>query len=472
MFLGALVACGPSALVNGDGGGEGPCSPGAVEACYSGPTATIGVGDCQEGERTCGPDGMWGACAGEVPPRIEVCGNGGDENCNGQIDEDVDLDGDGYTTCQGDCCDGATDGCASPERVNPGAFEAPGNTLDDDCDGEVDNVVAAACDDALASNSGDAMDYARAIELCQTTTETSGDWGVISASLTRANGAGMPENEQRSIRPTFGATTPRAGAAFALLSTGHAAAPGQVQPNHVNFQDSAVFGTSSAVPGDWLTANGGDLPNAPGCPPPNDTEARDPIMLTLRIRVPTNAQSFSLVTNFLSAEYPEWVCSPYNDFFVVLLDSTFAGTPANPADKNLAVYTSPSGSIYPVGVNLAFGDTGLFTQCENGPTGCGQGSVAGSTTTCVAVTELAGTGMDLQDPDSPFGGEPGVCGNNDLLGGGTGFLVTTGNVVPGEIITLRIATWDTSDEFYDSVAILDAFSWGLEPSEPGTGILE
>ena len=64
-------------------------------------------------------------------------------------------------------------------------------------------------------------------------------------------------------------------------------------------------------------------------------------MLTLQIRVPSNAHSFKLSTNFFSAEFPEWTCSSFNDFFVVLLDSTYAGDPPNPMDKNLAFYQPP-----------------------------------------------------------------------------------------------------------------------------------
>ena len=192
-------------------------------------------------------------------------------------------------------------------------------------------------------------------------------------------------------------------------------------------------------------------------------------MLRLRVRVPTNANSFSMSVNFLSSEYPEYVCSAFNDFFVVLLDSTFAGQPANPADKNLAIYTAPDNSQYPVGVNLAHGDTGLFRQCKNGPTGCTGVSVAGTTNACAGTGELAGTGHDVVQP-AGFGAEPGYCGVSDLSGGGTGWLVTSGNVVPGEIIDLRIAIWDTTDDIYDSTVLVDNFEWSVDASEPGTSI--
>jgi len=225
------------------------------------------------------------------------------------------------------------------------------------------------------------------------------------------------------------------------------------------------------MPADWLAANSGTLPNAPGCPAPaGGTTANDPIMLTLRIRVPSNANSFSVNTNFFSSEYPEWVCSPYNDFFVVLLNSSFSGSPPNPLDKNLATYTAPNNNKYPVGVNLAFGNTGLFQQCLNGPTGCGGGSVAGTVNTCIGTTELVGTGFDILNPPPQFSDDPGWCGSSNMAGGGTGWLQTSGNVVPWEIIELRFAIWDTGDPWYDSVVLLDNFQWNVSSSEPGTGI--
>lgn len=463
------LGCGPASLGGDDDGGS--CSPGAVRPCYTGAPGTEGVGACRGGQQMCGSDGQWGECSGEVTPTGEVCGNGVDENCNGMVDEDIDADGDGYTTCGGgDCCDSASEGCGDPTLVNPGAFEAAGNNIDDDCDGTVDNVTAATCDMGLASNSSNGLDYARAIELCQTATLQDGKWGVISATFSRANGSGTPDSVQHSIRPAFGATTVQSGNSLVVLSTGHAAATGQTNPNFAAFQSGRDLGTSSGMPADWLAANNDQLPNAPGCPAPQGgTTANDPIMLTLQIRVPTNAKSFKLRTNFFSSEYPEWTCSPYNDFFVVLLDSAYTGTPANPADKNLAVYTSPQNMIYPVGVNLAHGDTGLFQVCKNGPTGCAD-ATPGTISTCVSNAELAGTGMDGTNPGG-IGPDPGYCDDNNQVGGGTGWLVTQGNVVPGEVITLRIAIWDTTDHILDSVVLIDHFEWSIEAATPGTIIL-
>jgi hypothetical protein len=410
---------------------------------------------------------------GQVLPGPEICADGIDQNCDGTVDNAPDSDGDGWTTCNGDCCDSILDGCTNPNLVNPGAFEFGANATDDDCDGNTDNVLAS-CDAALSSNSSTGLDYAKAIDLCATTTENPAlpnkKWGVISGQILEADGSSLSASSPaRSIRSGWGtAVLPKAGSRLAVISTGNAADQNDTNPSYVAFQGGKDNGTSSGVPADWLQANGNNFPNAPGCPEPQGgTTANDPVMLKFRVRVPTNAQSFSVSTYFYSAEYPEWVCSPFNDFFVALLDSTQS---PNPADKNLAFYDpgAVGPPFYPVGVNLAFGNTGLFTQCKNGTTGCAGGSVGGTTSACIGTTELAGTGFQLANPAPQFADDPGYCGSNNLLGGGTGWLVTSGNVKPGETIELRFAVWDTGDEWYDSVALIDNFTWLATPSQPGT----
>lgn len=440
---------------------EAACTPGTVEECFTGPETALGVGVCVGGHRTCNSAGTWSECVGEVVPSMEVCGNGLDENCNGESDENVDLDADGYTTCDGDCAD-------NNNLVNPGAFESVGNNIDDDCDGVPDNVLAA-CDVGLLSNSGDGLDFARAMDLCQTTTLASKRWGVIDAALSLANGAGTPVALGRAIRQGFGTAMPtQHGEAFAVISSGVAADASDTNPNFVAggdvYHTQGLVDQTSGFPADWLAANGGTLPNAPGCPGPSGAVANDPVMLTMHIRVPSNAKSFSMKLNFISHEFPEYVCTQYNDMFVILLDSTWAGDPANPADKNLAFYTNPSTmERTPVGVNLAHDNTGLYTMCVNGTGGC-SGSPAGTfpITTCIDSSMLAGTGFD----------EPAdfACSTGQLDGGGTGWLTTSGNVVGGEIITLRIAIWDTSDHVYDSTAIIDDFQWSVDVADPGTVI--
>jgi hypothetical protein len=367
---------------------------------------------------------------------------------------------DGFTTCAGDCCDSVE--CTKPALANPGAFDAPGNGFDDDCNGVADDTILL-CDQAVTSNSTVGMDFAKAIDICQTATMTDKKWGVIDAKISLADGTGVPDKEGYAIRPKFGANTlPQGGVNLAILSSGGAGAKGDTAPAYHDFVSYTHTGTNtSPYPADFYAANGNMIPNAPGCPAPNGATANDPVMFTFRVRVPSNAKSFKLYSNFYSAEFPEWTCSAYNDFFVVLLDSTYMGDPKNPTDKNLAFY-QPAGSMMkvPVGVNLGHGNTGLFTQCVNGNTGCS--GMPGTISTCINTNLLAGTGFD--DPSS------GSCDTNSLKGGATGWLETRGNVTPGEIITLRIAVWDTSDHILDSLAVVDGFQWSTEVAQPGTDI--
>ncbi len=479
LILVAIVAaaCGPTTRNGDNGGGDGgtnpSCTDGQTEACYDGAQGTQGVGPCVGGMHTC-IGSTWGPCNGEVVPVAEICGDNIDQNCSGVADEAIDADGDGYVTCptdgsKADCCDSTE--CADPAHVNPGAYDVPGDHVDNDCDGIVDNGDAL-CDTGLASNSSTAMDYAKAIDICRTATVAGKDWGVIEAKLTLADGTGTPADVSHSIRPHFGTgTTPKLGSSLIELSTGHAAATGETNPAFLDFgvRGTAIGSTgnnkTSPFPQPFYMKNGNKLPSAPGCTQSalGTPQAYDPVMLTLKIRVPTNANSFTLDTSFFSSEFPEYVCSDFNDFFVVLLDSTYTGTPANPTDGNLAFYkNTTNGQVYPVGVNLAHADAGLFQQCKNGATGCDTLGGASAITTCTGVDNLAGTGMDRTEANS--------CDADSIEGGGTGWLETSGNVKPGEIITVRIAVWDAGDHVLDSLAVVDAFRWNAVPADPGTVI--
>jgi hypothetical protein len=436
---------------------EAACEAGTVEPCYTGTPDTQDIGLCHGGTRTCNDAGTWNECVGEVTPHQEACGNGTDENCNGVADENVDVDGDGFTTCDGDCAD-------NDELVNPGAFETNGNQVDDDCDGAPDNALEA-CDTGIFSNTVDGLDFARAMDICQTTSEASRRWGVIDARLSFADGNGTPSPQGHSVRDNFGTVMlPPRGGSLIVLSSGAAADATDTNPAFVP-GTSVQHGETSAFPQDWFTANGNMLPNVVGCPPPSGNNANDPEMITMRLRVPSNAKSFSVKVNFFSHEYPEYTCTQYNDFFVVLLDSTYVGDPANPADKNLAFYTNPTTmERVPVGVNLAYGNTGLFTSCHNGTGGCsGSPQYPFMITTCTDNgAQLPGTGFDVAASFS--------CEAGQTSGGGTGWLTTSGNVVGGEIITLRFAIWDTSDQVFDSTVLIDDFKWSVDAAEPGTVI--
>jgi hypothetical protein len=62
------------------------CNSGDFVECYSGDPSTKGVGDCQSGTRTCLSSGTWSGCEGETIPELETCGDGFDNDCDGQPD--------------------------------------------------------------------------------------------------------------------------------------------------------------------------------------------------------------------------------------------------------------------------------------------------------------------------------------------------------------------------------------------------
>lgn len=451
----------PAGPLCDDGRCDVACLPGDTRACYSGPLDKVDVGACVRGSSTCAADGLsWGVCEGEVLPLAsELCGNTVDDDCNGEVDEDVDADGDGWGVCSGDCCDVAGGECFDPEKVNPGAFEYVGNRVDDNCDAAVDEA-ADACDAGLASDSKEPLDYARALDLCTFTEESPPDpkdrsWGVISAKLSLADGKGAPAAASRAIRTGFGSKIkPQKHSSLVVMASGHAADANDTKPGYAAFEKGQDMATTSPPPADWLAANQGKIPNPPGCPAPQVPASNDAVMLTLRVRVPTNASSFSARMYFMSAEYPEYVCSQYNDFFVALVDSQAVG---NPKDKNVAVFDDGK-TQWPIGVNIVKVADGLFSQCEGGPVGCA--GVAGTYNGCTSTAELVGTGFDAFDDFA--------CNKvQKLAGGGSGWLTLRGNVAPGEVMEIRLAVWDTGGHLYDSLVLLDAWEWSLDPAAPG-----
>ena len=101
----------------------------------------------------------------------------------------------------------------------------------------------------------------------------------------------------------------------------------------------------------------------------------------------------------------------------------------------------------------------VFSQCVNGRTGCNPGGIAGTQSTCISTGGLLSTGFDAA--------ASGVCDSNSLLGGGSGWLTFAGNVVPGELATLRLAIWDSGDSSEDSTVVLDSLEWLTEPVTAG-----
>ncbi|MFT3774047.1 MAG: MopE-related protein [Minicystis sp.] len=434
---------------------DGPCTctPGATQACYQGSPGTQGVGPCKAGVQTCDATGTaWGPCIGQILPVFEICANGVDDDCDGTVDNVPDQDGDGWTICNGDCCDVAGPGCSNPKLVNPGAFEVAGDGIDNDCDGVIDNPVTTVCSTVVKFSGVTGLDVAKAMDLCQTTTANptpqQKKWGVISATQVFANGVTPSaaestnfQNKQTAISNLFGNTvTPRKNQTFAIISSGMARDAndsGWVTP--ITGSDFTTVGsnTSIAFPGTgalgtYTNAHGAALlPGKCGssnCPV--GTGANDSINIRLQIRVPTNAQGFSYDFRFYSAEYQSFQCTQYNDYYLASLTSLVPGIPA---DHNISFDSLGNA----VSVN-----NGFFQDCGGNSKACG---------TCpFGTASLAGTGFD------------------QVSGGSTEWLTTDSPIVPGETMILELMVFDVQDHIYDTLILLDNFRWSLTPVTLGT----
>jgi hypothetical protein len=378
--------------------------------------------------------------------------------CEHPADND-DVDGDGFTKATGDCNE------CSPQ-INPGAYDFPGNDYDEDCSGTVAQAAEDNCDMSLAMGSMDANDAARAIGLCKFTSESEKGWGVISARFTNSTGDGeLLDPTMVGLLPEFGAAQPRAGGAMLAISSGVARAP-----NQDGYTDAcdAWAATPCLVPGfPPGCGEGGEDPLAGSNPPPGypkessgcgggggggifggGTKIFNQAALEVKIRVPTNAKSYAFDSIFYTYEYPNFICSPYNDFFVVFQSPK----PADLSDENIVFDMNSD----PIGVNA-----GLLAVCNPND----QIPGAAKHFDCAQGTNLLdGTG---------FGGGEATCaqegGTADGVGGAsTGWLHTTAPVAPNTIITVRFAVWDTGDQILDSTVLVDKWEWSVEEPDVST----
>lgn len=345
----------------------------------------------------------------------------GDGAADVSADADVlDEDGDGYPKAI-DCND-------KDPMINPGAFDVPGDGVDNDCSGTADDEPTN-CDGTVAMGVTDAMKLAKVLGLCRATTPaaTGKDrtWGVISGSLTTIGGSPTVLARQTTVRSSWGSVIgAREGTRMFVMSTGAAYLPGEVgymKPLDLLLTSNTT--NEDALPAGWPR-------NTALCPKPTSTTGNDSVALKLKIRAPTNAKAFSFEFDQFFSEYIDYSCSPYNDGFAVFLASKL---PLDPKFAGSIVATSTGD---PLNVNSAFVEVCTAGTSKN----------LKVTYTCPKGRgELAGTGYD--------------DGSSDKQHASTSWLSTSAPISPGEEFEITFAIWNSGDHMLQSAVLLDRWRW-------------
>lgn len=468
-------------------------------------------GNCKAGTQRC--DGLgWGSCEGEVLPDYQsyLCDAGSieDRDCDGTPDSIQDTDGDSFKMCGPDgvrdCCDNMfACGTNKPDLVRPDQiYDCNDNNIDDNCDGIVDDGPKSCSEEGAQitdpdfckiterecssesdyvwniSNSSDAdktnaaKALYKAMDMCLPYGVKGTNPGIIKVEVTRSNSR-KTAVDKRQLNVMSGMKdkngqvriAPHGGNTFAVLSTGYAS-----DANHISDgQMLAVSDESDEIPALYSRVHNNILQSHSACL--NSNVIKDSVHLHIQMRAPSNVKGFSFDFRFFTQEYPQFICSEYNDFFLALLTDE-NGDPIAPdvsPDGNISFDDSPNHN--PISVNNAF-----FTTCANIPCSFNQGEFRDCSPmyTCISGKNTCNDTCDKKKEADlmAFQSAPYNGANDKKMGGGTAWLTTQAPVRPGEVFNLDFYIWDTKDNNLDSTVILDNFQWRCDETTVHTDFAE
>jgi hypothetical protein len=395
---------------------------------------------------TAGPggNGAGGMSTSATGLDLSAANSGGGTSGGCESPPDADGDKDGFTYNDGDCND-------CDPNANPNAIEVIGDPkdpkyvpTDENCDKKTDEPPTP-CDAALVLNSTNPFDEAKAIGLCTHNAKSEKwmngklKWGVTDAKWTSLDGSApqcqgtycgfQPFDPAKyalghGILTGFGPNVKvQEGKKMMALSNGTAR-----QPTDPGYMDVGGFDK-----GYTMKFPVGNFPKeSPSCPNVKSGEPHDGAATVFKIRTPSNAHGFKFNFNFFTFEWPGYVCSTYNDFFVAMLSPI----PMGLLDGNIVFDKQKN----PVSVNNAFLEV---CGCTNGPP-C---SAGGKSFSCaLGSSTLMGNGFGK---DLAFGQDHAS----------TMWLETQAPVEPNSDITLEFAEWDSGDGVLDSTTLVDNFQW-------------
>ncbi len=193
------------------------CSSGSTLDCYTGDSSKINIGECKTGIISCVGGEEWGSCDGEILPSEEICDNK-DNDCDGTTDLNPNgeiLSKKCYTRdiletqypnsrCKEgryECKDGIYDTNNCIDEILPLDTEICGNSIDDNCDGRIDEDCVApivTCSNDISR----AYLFEAPVRLSAEATDSNGtvvstEWSFFS----------KPDGTASSLNPTTGTRT-------------------------------------------------------------------------------------------------------------------------------------------------------------------------------------------------------------------------------------------------------------------------